>query len=405
MEERVNRRIRIAHVATVDMTHRFLLLGQLCRLRDEGFDVTAISAPGGYADELEAQGIRHIAWPHATRAWDPKADVRALFELVAILRRGRFHLVHTHTPKPGVIGRVAARMAGVPVVLNTVHGYYATREDPLARRVPVLALEWIAARFSDLELYQSREDLAWARTMRLVRAGQSWYLGNGTDLSVFDPSVVSEARLNLLRQHLGIPADVLVVGTVGRMVEEKGYREFFTAAREVRRRRPDVRFLAVGQIDVDKGDAISPAEIANASMDVVFTGWRTDIADLLALMDVFVLASWREGVPRSAIEAATMRKPLILTNVRGCREVVREGVEGFLVPPRNPLRLAEAISRLLDDPGLRERMGAAARAGAVERFDEARVAERVVSHYRRLLRMNGVRDTSALSAQRAGTAR
>ena len=136
--------IRVAHVATIDLTLRFLLLGQMQRLRDEGYDVTAISAPGPWTSELEAEGIRFVAWPHATRAWSPGGDVRAFFELVRILRKGGFDLVHTHTPKPGILGRPAARAAGIPCVANTVHGFYARPGDPADRRFAVMTLERIA---------------------------------------------------------------------------------------------------------------------------------------------------------------------------------------------------------------------------------------------------------------------
>jgi glycosyltransferase involved in cell wall biosynthesis len=131
--------IRVAHVATVDLTVRFLLLSQLRRLRDEGYDVTAISAPGPWVGEIEAEGIRFVPWTSATRAWDPRADARAFAELLRTFRRERFDVVHTHSPKPGVLGRIAARAAGVPCVVNTVHGYWATPEDRPARRVPVMA--------------------------------------------------------------------------------------------------------------------------------------------------------------------------------------------------------------------------------------------------------------------------
>ena len=381
----MSRPIRVAHIATVDLTLRYLLLPQLLRLRDEGYEVASISAPGPWVAGLEADGIRHIPWRHVSRSWDPVADVRAFGELRRILRAERFDLVHTHTPKPGIMGRVAARMVGVPVVVNTVHGLYATPDDPLARRLAVLSLERLAARYSDLELYQSEEDLRWARRIGLVAPSRSALLGNGTDLSRFGPSAVSPERLAELRRELRIPDGSVVVGTIGRMVAEKGYRELFAAARRVRAELPGVRFLAAGGYEPAKADAIPEAEVAAAREDVVFAGWRQDVPDLLALMDVFVLPSWREGLPRSAIEAAAMGKPLVLTDIRGCREVVREGIDGFLVPPRNSARLAEAIGRLARDAALRERLGAAARTRAVDRFDERKVLDAIVRHYRELL--------------------
>jgi len=175
-----------------------------------------------------------------------------------------------------------------------------------------------------------------------------------------------------------------VVGAVGRLVAEKGYRELFAAAHTVRQADPRVRFLAVGAPDLDKADAIGQDELARAAQDVLVTGWRDDVRDLLAVMDVFVLASWREGMPRSAIEAAAMGRALVLTDIRGCREVGRHDREALLVPPRDPDALAAAISRLAADPALRDRLGTAARRRALERFSEAQVAERVVEHYRRL---------------------
>jgi glycosyltransferase involved in cell wall biosynthesis/ribosomal protein S18 acetylase RimI-like enzyme len=379
------RAVRVAHLTTTDLTLRYLLLGQLRRLREEGYEVTGISAPGVHAAELEAAGIRHLSWRNATRAWNLRADLRAAVELWGLLRRERFDLVHTHNPKPGVIGRVAARLAGVPVVVNTVHGLYATPEDPFRKRAAVLGLEWLAARCSDLELYQSEEDLRWARRIRLVPRRRSELLGNGTDLDHFDPGLVGVERVAELRRELGLPQDVLVVGMVGRLVAEKGYRELFAAAHAVRQADPRVRFLAVGAPDLDKADAITGAELKRAGGDLCFAGWRDDVRDLLAAVDIFVLASWREGMPRSAIEAAAMGKPLVLTDIRGCREVARHEREALLVPPRDPEALAAAVLRLAGDPTLRERLGAAARRRALERFGEAAVAERVAASYRTLL--------------------
>ena len=390
--------IRVAHVATVDLTHRFLLLDQLRRQRGEGYDVTAISSPGPWVEDLRGEGIRFLPWT-ITRAWDPANDVRALAELVRTLRRERFHVVHTHTPKGGVLGRVAARLAGVPCIVNTVHGLYATPEDPARRRWPVLTVEWLAARCSDLELYQSGEDLEWARRTRIARRSRAALLGNGVDLSRFDPDAVDPERTGRIRSELGLPSDAVVVGTVGRLVAEKGYRELFAAADQVRRALPAVRFVAVGDPDRAKPDAITEPEQDAASKDVTFTGWREDVRDLLGVFDIFVLPSWREGLPRSAIEAAAMATPLVLTDIRGCREVIADGREGLLVPVRDPDALASAILDLARDPERRARMGAAARDRATQRFDERRVADLVLSQYRRLLSGRGFRPPVPADAQ------
>ncbi len=380
--------IRVAHVATVDLTVRYLLLSQLRRLRDEGYDVTAISAPGPWLGEIEAEGIRFLPWTSATRAWDPRADARAFAELLAMFRRERFDLVHTHNPKPGVLGRIAARAAGVPCVVNTVHGYWATPDDPATRRVPVMLAEAVAARFSDLELFQSEEDLAWARRTHVAPRGRTRLLGNGTDLRRFDPANVGAISV---RAELGLSPDDVVVGAVGRLVAEKGYRELFAAAPIVREKHPEVRFLVVGDRDVEKQDTLSEAELAAARSDVVFAGWRTDVAAVLAAMDVFVLPSWREGMPRSAIEAAATGRAMVLTDIRGCREVARDEREALLVPARDPERLAAAIVRLVEDRGFRDELGAAARTRAVEWFDERRVCDRIVGSYARLLARAGRR--------------
>jgi len=394
MEEVLVTRLKVAHVTTIDLTLRNLLLAQLVRLRDDGFDVVGVSAPGPWVADLVREGIRHVAWTNATRSWSPRADARAFAELVSIFKRERFDLVHLHNPKPAVMGRIAGRIARVPCVLNTVHGLYAAPDDRLRKKIPVLGLEMLTSRLSDLELYQSEEDLDWARRRRLVSPARSALLGNGADLDLFHPGAVSEERRLEVRRELGIPADALVVGTIGRMVVEKGYREFFAAARAVRTSLPQVHFVAVGDRDPDKSDALGDDEIEAASSDVVMAGWREDVPDVIAALDVFVLASWREGMPRSAIEAAAMGKALVLTDIRGCREVARHDVEGLLVPVRSENELAAAISKVLVDESLRRRLGEAARERAVECFDENRVAELVSTVTRAALERRGLVESS-----------
>ena len=385
----MSRPLRVAHITTIDLTLRAMLLDQMSCIQEHGYEVVGISAPGPWTGAIEEAGIRHIAWPHATRSWNPRSDMRAVRELHSLLRRERFDIVHTHNPKPGLFGRMTARAVGVPVVVNTVHGLYTTPEDPLRRRAPVLGLEWAAARCSDYELFQSAEDLAWARRLRIVKPDRSEHLGNGIDLTRFDPAQVTTTRLAALRDELGIAPGELVVGVVGRLVAEKGYRELFEALEALRSEIPGIRALVIGDADPDKPDALASDEIRRATeAGAIFLGWREDVRDLLALMDVFTLPSWREGLPRSAVEAAAMGRPLVLTDIRGCREVVDHMDQGLLVPPRDPAALASALHRMLTDEELRVRTGERARSRAIESFDERAVAGKVVAVYDRLTESN-----------------
>jgi glycosyltransferase involved in cell wall biosynthesis/ribosomal protein S18 acetylase RimI-like enzyme len=384
-------RPRVLHLTTVEMSLRYLLFDQLRAIRDAGFDVTAMSAPGPWAPCLEEEGIRHIPWHHAARSWGPAQDLRALRELYAVLRRERFDVVHTHTPKPGVLGRLAARAVGVPCVANTVHGYYATPEDRWLKRTAVLGVERLAARCSDLELFQSGEDLEWALSTGTVAPAKAVRLGNGVDLDRFDRARVTADELASLRAELGLSEGEFVVTTVGRLVAHKGCREFFQAAKAIRAVRPDVRFVAIGGSDTGKEGAVDEREQAAAADDVVFAGWREDVAAVLALTDVFALPSWGpEGMPRAAMEASAMGVPMVLTDIRGCREVGRNGKEALLVPPRDSDALAAAIETLLDRPALRTQLGAAASERARERFDQRHVFARILGEYERVLRRRGV---------------
>jgi glycosyltransferase involved in cell wall biosynthesis len=221
--------------------------------------------------------------------------------------------------------------------------------------------------------------------MPLARSDNSLLLGNSVDLSDFDPARVPSGRRAELRRELGIAEKAPVILVVGRLVQEKGWRELFDAAASIRARRPEVRFVGVGGAEPTKSSALVPAEVERARENVILTGWRDDVRDLMAAADVFALPSWREGVPGCAIEAAAMGLPLVLTDIRGCREVGRHDTDALLVPPRDPMALAAALETLLDDAALRSRLGAAAHIRARERFDDARVHLEIASSYRALL--------------------
>jgi glycosyltransferase involved in cell wall biosynthesis len=389
--ERPEASARVAHVTTVAGSLRHLLLGQLCTLRDHGYEVTGVSSPGPEASALASRGIGHVAVP-MTRRLTPLADVRSLLRLYRVMRRGRFTIVHTHTPKPGLLAQVAARLARVPVVVNTIHGFYFHDRMPRAARRFYVALERVAGRCSDLILSQNEEDVATALRERIAAPGQIRHLGNGIDLQRFDPARFDAPARVRTRAALGISAEAPVVGFVGRLVAEKGVRELLEAARIVRRSHPGVRFLLVGHTDHEKADRVSPeaARELDGEGTCVFAGFREDMPELYLAMDVFVLPSQREGFPRAPMEASAMKVPCVVTDVRGCRQAVRAGDNGLLVPVGDARALAEAICGLLDDRSLARRLGEQGRRRAIEEFDERRVFAIVLSEYERLLGAKGL---------------
>ncbi len=377
----------VVHVTTTDVSLDWLLGNQLVAFQRAGYDVVGVSAAGPHVERLTARGIRHIALRHATRAPAPGQDALALVELVRLFRQLRPDIVHTHNPKPGVYGRIAGRVARVPVVVNTVHGLYAQPGDALTRRSLVYGLERVAASFSDAELVQNPEDVETLVRLRIPRDRLA-LLGNGIDLDRFDPARVTGAERAAARAEL-VPDDApgtVLVGLVGRLVREKGFPEVFRAATAVREHVPEVRFAVVGDDEPDKPDALTPDDRAPArAAGVVFAVARADVTPYYAAMDCFVLASHREGFPRAAMEAAAMGLPIVTTNIRGCRQVVDDGRNGILVPVRDAAALAAAITRLATDSGLRAEMGAAGRAKALRDFDERRCIDITLETYARLL--------------------
>lgn len=383
---------KVAHITTVDLSLRYLLLHQLCALKEAGYDVTGISAPGENVSVIEAQGIRHLSVP-LTRRITSFTDLVALWRLYCLLKQEQFVIVHTHTPKANLLGQIAAYLARVPIRVYTAHGFYFhANMHPLERQF-YITLEKIAARCADLVFLINSADVDTAIKEKICPLEKIRRLdGIGIDLQHYDPARLSSQDIARKRREIGLADGARVVGFVGRLVREKGLLELFAAARIVRERVPDVRFLFVGPVDTHKPDALTP-DIAReyGIADIChFLGMRQDMPELYALMDVFVLPSHREGFPRSPMEASAMKVPCIVTDIRGCREAIEHGRNGLLVPLGDVQALADAIVELLTNREKAQRMGEEGRRIALERFDERLVFEKVKAEYARLLREKGL---------------
>ncbi|MGA0893307.1 MAG: glycosyltransferase family 4 protein [Ilumatobacteraceae bacterium] len=385
---RVRSRLRrerplVVHLTTTDMSLDWLLAPQLRAFTDAGYDVVGMSAPGTHVASLEASGIRHVALPAFTRSANPFDDLRAAAQLWRALRRERPDILHTHNPKPGIIGRIIGRLAGVPLVVNTQHGLYAQPGDRWQRRLPVYAAERLAASFSHVELVQSPEDVdTLVRSLRVPRS-RVRLLGNGIDLDRFSPHAVDPSARTALRSQWQIAPDEIVIGLVGRLVREKGIVEVLEAAHVLRTRGARARWGVIGPADPGKSDAIDDRLIARAADDgVVFAGRRDDMPECYSAMDLYLTASWREGFPRSAMEAAAMGLPTIATDIRGNRQVVRHEHTGLLVPVRSPHAIADAVASLIEQRHRWPSLSAAALAAAADEFDQRRVIARTLDAYR-----------------------
>lgn len=377
------KRGRVVHLTTTAMSLDWLLGPQLSAFTDAGYEVVAMSAPGPHVAAIEASGIDHVAIPALTRSLAPGSDLRALRQLVQAFRRIGPDIVHTHNPKPGILGRIAARRVGVPVVINTVHGLYATPDDDWLRRGAVYGLERLAIGFSDAELVQNIEDLDQLRKLG-VPDEKLTLLGNGVDLARFDPDSVRVDARSRVRAELGVDESTMLIGAVGRLVWEKGYREVFAAAERLEDH--NCRFVVVGPDEPGKSGAImSEARAAAERVGVVFTGPRLDMPEIYRALDVYVLASYREGFPRSAMEASAMGLPVVASDVRGCRQVVVDGVTGALFPAGDADSLTGILAMLEADPEIRRGWGEAARSRARREFDDRRVIATTLRTYEWLL--------------------
>lgn len=380
---------RILQVCAVDFTARRFLLPLMRAQRQAGFEVHLACRPGEDLGPITHEGfaVHPIAFE---RSFNVLAHLKAYRALRRLLAAEPFDVVHTHTPVASLIARPAARRSGVPLVVYTAHGFYfhdAMR--PWMRRVHISLERW-AQRRADFLFTQSAEDLETALCEAIAPRSRAMAIGNGVDLSLFDPQSVDSEAVAAARREFGLSeGQGPVIVMIGRLVREKGYFEFLEAMGRLKESYPGVRALVIGDaLATDHDDSANlirqRAGELGLGETVIFAGLRSDVPVLLALGDVYCLPSWREGMPRSIIEAMAAGLPVVATDIRGCREEVVDGQTGLLVPPRDAEALALALERLGGDSALRVTMGREGGRRARELYDEARVIERQMECLKRL---------------------
>ena len=386
---------KVLLMCAVDFTVRQFLLPLAGALRDAGYRVTIACSRGPMFDGIAAEGF-DIRENPVSRTANVASHAASLRRTVRLMRAERFDVVHVHTPIAALIGRAAARLARIPTVIYTAHGFYFHEGMPRWKQGFHVGLERFGAAMGDFLMTVSREDMEAALRLGIARPGRVETIYNGVDLARFDPARFSAHDRAATRASVGIPPDVPVIGIVGRMVREKGFFELFDAAAEIRRLHPDVRFLVVGDVlPSDRGAGRSEIieRVKALGLDDCFAwaGMVPDTAPWLAAMDVFTLPSYREGMPVSLLEAMATALPAVATNIRGCREEVVDGQTGWLVPVRDPHALGDRILHLLANPSEACEMGRKGRARVAEMFDIRKVLAHQLEIYGRLTGGNAER--------------
>lgn len=346
---------------------------------DHGYDLLLLSPPGRYSEILLSNGMRWKAIRLSRRGLNPISDFSTLLQYIGVYRREQPDLVHHFTFKPVIFGSIAARYAGIPATVNSVTGLgylfvNPGRLAPLLRLVvrPLLRLALKNSR--GMTIFQNEEDAHFFEEQGLVRSGQYLTIeSSGVDVERFIPTPE--------------PAGDPIVLLAARMLWDKGVGELVEAARILSQRGVQGKVVLVGDVDPGNPATIEEAQLRDWENEGVVEWWghQDDMPEILGRCHVVVLPSYGEGVSRTLIEAAAAGRPIVASDVPGCREVVSHGKNGFLVPPKDPRSLADAISRLLSDRDLRIRMGQAGRDIALERFSDKLVNAKTLQIYSSLL--------------------
>ncbi|MDD5233210.1 MAG: glycosyltransferase family 4 protein [Syntrophales bacterium] len=393
--------IRVVHVITrIDKggsaENTLLTAGGL---RGMNYDVSVIKGPshesnmtllereaaGKSLSALEAAGVSILTDPDLVRSISPVQDVRSLLRMTSLFQRIRPQIVHTHTSKAGVLGRFAAALARVPIVVHTphghvFHGYFAGPETKF-----FVILERLAARLTDRIIMLTDGERKDHLRFRVGPEEKFITIHSGVGLAPFTPGRIDSVSA---RKDLGIPPSCPVVGAVGRLTRIKGHRYLLEAANLVLKEKPETRFVILGSGELED-DLKELALALGIENNVIFPGWRPDVAAVLAAFDVFAFPSLNEGMGKAVVEAMSMGLPVVASRIGGIPDLVEEGLNGVLVPAADPRALATSILDMLGDPEKRNCMGQRGKTKASS-FGTDSMIEKVDRLYRDLLIAKGI---------------
>ena len=384
---------KLIRITTVPLSLKVLLKGQLRFMASNGFDVKGVSSEGEELREVhENEGIAVEAIT-MSRKITPFQDLKSLWEMWNFLRKEKPQIVHTHTPKAGIIGMLAARLAGVPHRLHTVAGLPLMEAIGTKRKILnfVEKLTYSSAtrvypNSKGLYDFILQNNFTQSNKLKIIANGSS----NGIDTAFFSPDQVTEIERVTLREKLNIQSDDFVFVFVGRIVSDKGINELIKAFSELQAAENNepagIKLLLVGGLENDL-DPLNPETLAeiNQNKDIISVGFQRDVRSFFAIADALVFPSYREGFPNVVMQAGAMGLPSIVSDINGCNEIIIEGENGLIIPSKNVEKLKEKMLTLAKDKNLYTKLKGNSRRMIENRYEQSVVWNALLEEYEGLL--------------------
>lgn len=378
--------MKIAYLSHLDLNLFRFRLSWMKALIREGHQVYVVVPKGDYFEKFLDHGIKALPYKINRGGLNPFAELATISNLYRILKREKFDLLHTFTIKPNIYGAISGKLAAIPIIVNHVTGLgYIYTENSF--KVKVLrficaVLYGLSFKLAKRVIFQNPDDLGALKG--LVDLHKAVIVkGTGVSASDFSPEHVAASEINKLREELHLNENTVVITLIARLLWHKGIREFVEAANLLSQQYTHLLFLVVGWIDKGNPSAITEAFMREAQRNpaIRFLGGRDDIKEILAVTDIYVLPSYREGTPTTVLEAMAMGKPIITTDAPGCSQTVEDGVTGFLIPLKDSGSLCSATEKLIKDKALRGKMGKAGREKVIREFSDDVVIDQILNLY------------------------
>ncbi len=379
--------MKIAFLSHLDLNLYLFRLPIMIELVKKGHIVYAICPRGEKFDLFEQHGIKAIEYKILRKSLNPFKELKTIRNIYRVIKPLKLDILHNFTVKPNIYGSIAGHLAKVQMVVNSVTGMgsFFIQESSKAKivRGVIEKLYKEANKKASYVIFQNSDDMDYFVKRALLKPEQAILIkSSGIDSERFDINNVEHSSVTALKEELDIKDEVVVL-MVARAIWDKGVREYYEAAEMLGKTYKGVKFLYVG--DTDEGNHSCAAKEFLSSSNVQWLGHRDDIVELTALSDIYVLPSYREGVPRTLLEAAAMSKPIVTTDAIGCKEVVDDGYNGFLVKVKDSFSLSNGIEKLLDDEDLRDTMGRNGRIKVLKEFDVKIVVQKYMEVYEKIV--------------------